>query len=51
MTSFLELGKINLKKSLINNIKYFACPVVVLLNENILTVQSPKAIDGIPLCL
>ena len=37
-----------MKESLLNNKKAFVCPVVAFLNENILTVQSSKFIDGIP---
>ena len=46
---FLGLDKINytnLKESLINNKKDFVCPVVAFLDENILTVQSSKFVDG-----
>ena len=49
---FLELDKINytnLKESLLNNKKDIVCSVVVFLDENILTVQSSKFVDDIPL--
>ena len=54
LNAFLELDKINytnLKESLLNNKKDFVCPVVAFLDENILTVQSSKFLDGIPLML
>ena len=38
-----------MKESLLNNKKDFVCPVVAFLDENILTVQSSKFFDGIPL--
>ena len=50
LNAFLELDKIdytNLKESLLNNKKDFVCPVVAFLDENILTVQSSKFVDGI----
>ena len=49
---FLELDKINytnLKESLLNNKKDFVCLLVAFLDKNILTVQSSKFVDGIPL--
>ena len=49
---FLELDKINyanLKESQLHNKKDFVCPVVAFWEENILTVQSSKLVDGIPL--
>ena len=52
LNPFLQLDKINysnLKETLLNNKKDFVCPVVVFLDENILTVQSSKFVDGIPL--
>ena len=52
LNAFLDLDKINftdLKESLLNNKKDFICPVVAFLDENILTVQSSKFVDGIPL--
>ena len=39
----------NLKESLPNNKKNFVCPVVAFLDKNIITVQSSKFVDGIPL--
>ena len=48
----LELDKINytnLKESLLINKKDFVCSVVAFLDENILTVQSSKFVDGFPL--
>ena len=38
-----------MKETLLNNKKDFVCPVVAFLDENILTVQSSKFVDGIPL--
>ena len=52
LNAFLELDKMNyrnLKENLLNNKKDFLCPVVAFLDDNILTVQSSKFIDGIPL--
>ena len=52
LNAFLELDKINytnLKESLLNNKKDFVWKVVAFLDENILTVQSSKFVDGIPL--
>ena len=52
LNAVLELDKINytnLKESLLNNKKDFACPVVAFSEENILTVQSSKFVDGTPL--
>ena len=50
LNAFLELDKINytnLKESLLNNKKDSVCPVVAFWDENILTVQSSKFVDGI----
>ena len=52
LDDFLELGKINytnLKENLLNNKKDFVYTVVVFLDENILTVQSSKFVNSIPL--
>ena len=52
LSAFLELDKINytnFKESLLNDQKDFVCPVVAFLDENILTVQSSKFVDSIPL--
>ena len=52
LNTFLELDKINytnLKESLLNNKKEFVCPVDAFLDDNILTVQSSKFVDSIPL--
>ena len=52
LDAFLELDKIhytNLKECLLNNKKDFVCLVVAFWDENILTVQSSKCVDGIPL--
>ena len=38
-----------MKESLLNNKKNFVCPVVAFLDENILTDQSSKFVDGIPI--
>ena len=38
-----------MKESLLNNKKDFVCSVVAFLDENILTVQSSKFVDGVPL--
>ena len=38
-----------MKESLLNNKKDFFCPVVAFSDENILTVQSSKFVNGIPL--
>ena len=40
-----------MKEILLNNKKDFICPVVAYLDENILTVQSSKFVDVIPLFL
>ena len=39
----------NLKESLLQTKKNFVCPIVAFLDENILTVQSSKFVNGIPL--
>ena len=52
LNAFLELYKINytnLKENLLNSKKDFVCPVVACLDDNILTVQSSKFVDSIPL--
>ena len=52
LNAFLELDKINytnLKENQLNNKKDFVCPVVAFWDENILTVQLSKIVDGIPL--
>ena len=51
LNAFLKLDKINytnLKESLLNNKKDILWPAVAFLDENILTVQSSKFVDGIP---
>ena len=52
INAILELDKINytnLKESLINNKKDIVGPVVAFLDENILTVQSSKVTNSLPL--
>ncbi len=38
-----------MNESLLKNKKDFVCPVGAFLDGNILTIQSPKFVDGIPL--
>ena len=42
-----KFNNTNLKESLINNKKDFMYPVAAFLNENILTIQSLKDVNGV----
>ena len=54
MNTFLESDHLDfqqLKDCLINNKRSFVCPIGAVLDENVLTVTSSKAIQGIPMFL